>query len=99
MKKTKQILWQSIETKLDFQIDDNEIHITGYSIIRKDRNKFGGGVCLFIKNHLKYRVRNDLMPEQLESVVIDMSKHNSVPIFVCTWYRPPGSTIELFKCF
>ena len=87
------------ETKLDFQIDDNEIQMTGYSIIPKDRNKFGCGVCLFIKNHLNYRVRNDLMPEQLESIVIEISKPNSVPIFVCTWYRPPGSTIELFDIF
>ena len=84
-------------TKLDYQIDDNEIQITGYSIIRKDRNKFGGGVFLYIKNHLNYRVRNDLMPDQLEN--IEISKPNSVPIFVCTWYRPPGTTIELFDIF
>ena len=39
------------------------------------------------------------MPEQLDSIVIEISKPNSVPIFVCTWYRPPGSTIELFDIF
>ena len=32
------------ETKLDSQIGDNEIQMNGYDIIRKDRDKFGGGV-------------------------------------------------------
>ena len=54
------------ETKLDSQIGDNEIQIDGY-IIRKDRNKFGGGVCLYIKNQFEYIVRKDLMPKQLEN--------------------------------
>ena len=87
------------ETKLDPQIGDNEIQMAGYSTVRRDRNKFGGGVCLYIKNYLNYSVRNDLMPDQLEAIVIEINKPNSVPIFICTWYRPPGSSIELFDTF
>ena len=68
-----------------------------YDIIRKDRNKFGGEVCLYIKNQFNYTVRKDLMPEQLENIIIEIKKPNSVSIFVCTWYRPPGSPIELFE--
>ena len=87
------------ETKLDFQIGDNEIQMAGYNTVRKDRNKFGGGVCLYIKSYLNYSVRNDLMPDQLETIVIEINKPNSVPIFICTWYRPPGTSIELFDTF
>ena len=39
------------------------------------------------------------MHEQLENIIIEIKKPNSVPIFVCTWYRPPGSPIELFEIF
>ena len=48
--------------------------------------------------HLNYRVRNDLMPEQLEFIVIEVNKPNSVPMFISTWYRP-GTPIELFDIF
>ena len=40
--------------------------------IQKDGNKFGGGVCLYIKNQFNYTVRNDLMPEQLENIIIEI---------------------------
>ena len=38
------------ESKLDHSITDGEIHIPGYVIIRKDRNRHGRGVALYIKN-------------------------------------------------
>ena len=37
------------ESKLDHSITDGEIHIPGYVIIRKDRNRHGGGVALYIR--------------------------------------------------
>jgi exonuclease III len=37
------------ETKIDDSLPDNEISITGYHLIRKDRNRLGGGGgCLCI---------------------------------------------------
>ena len=38
------------ETWLDSSIMDSEITIEGYNICRLDRNRSGGGVCLYIKN-------------------------------------------------
>jgi hypothetical protein len=35
------------ESKLDNTITDGEIHIHGYVIIRKDRNRHGGGVAIW----------------------------------------------------
>jgi exonuclease III len=37
------------ETKLDSSISDSEIYIHGYTIIRKDRNRNGGGIAIYIK--------------------------------------------------
>ena len=35
------------ESKIDSSIRDFEIHINNYSIIRLDRNRFGGGVAIY----------------------------------------------------
>ena len=37
------------ESKLDISVDDNEIKIPGFNILRKDRNRNGGGVMAYIK--------------------------------------------------
>lgn len=34
------------ETRLDSSIPDNLVHIDGYSILRRDRNRNGGGVSI-----------------------------------------------------
>ena len=34
------------ETRLDLNISDNMIDLNGYDIVRKDRSRNGGGVCI-----------------------------------------------------
>ena len=46
---------------LDETIANNEVLIDGYQIIRKDRNRHGGGVLLYIRDTINYKLRNDLM--------------------------------------
>ena len=48
------------ESKLDNSVNDNEISVPGYDILRKDRNRNGGGVLAYIKNDLAYNVLEDL---------------------------------------
>ena len=36
------------ETRLDSSILDCEVQIPGYDIIRSDRNRYGGGVAIYI---------------------------------------------------
>ena len=38
----------------DNSIPKNEININGYDIVRKDRNRNGGGVALYIRNVINY---------------------------------------------
>ena len=36
------------ETWLDGSVTDAEIELVGYTVVRKDRNRNGGGVCLYV---------------------------------------------------
>ena len=43
------------ETRLDSTVHDGEINIPGYTLERKDRNRSGGGVALYIRNSINYK--------------------------------------------
>ena len=43
------------ETKHDHTILDYEIHINNYSIVCYDRNRYGGGVAIYVKNSILYK--------------------------------------------
>ena len=58
------------ESKIDNSIPDNEIHVIGYDLIRNDRNRYGGGVVLYIRDNIPFSVRNDLIPNHLEIVLL-----------------------------
>ena len=58
-----------------------------------------GRVCIYIRNSLNYRIRNDLMNDNLEFLIIEVSKPRSKPFLVGTWYRPPNSSRDLLNLF
>ena len=60
------------ETRLDSSIHENEVHIPGYEIVRRDRsfNGGGGGVFFYIRNCINYPIRSDLCIDQLENLCI-----------------------------
>ena len=87
------------ETRLDPLIMDQEVHIRGYEIIRCDRNRSGGGCCLYVRSNIVCKLRADLVSETLECVCIEIFKPNSKPFLVATWYRPPTSHMHLFDAF
>ena len=90
------------ETKLDSTIDNREVNIPGYEIIRNDRKingRKGGGVCIYIRCNLNYTLRDDLEVENLETLVIQVNKLRSKPILISTWYRPPDTPITIFDNF
>ena len=51
------------ETKLDKTIFDSEISIPNYSLIRKDRNRKGGGVACYIRSDICFNSQNYLSDE------------------------------------
>ena len=87
------------ETRLDCSVLNGEIEIPGYDIVRRDRNRSGGGVAMYIRSHIPYIVRKDLMTDSLELICVEIKKLKSKPLLITTWYRPPNSSIELFSDF
>ena len=84
------------ETRLDSNIDNNMIQIDGYDVIRRDRSRNGGGVCIYIRNCINHNIRNDIVPPELEATCVEIMKPFSHPFIVATVYRPPCATSEFF---
>ncbi len=87
------------ETRLDSNISDNILHVNDYDIIRKDRSRNGGGVCIYLRSSINYNIRNDLIPYELEAVCIEIIKPHSKPFLVTTVYRPPNVSADFFEHF
>ncbi|XP_068674424.1 uncharacterized protein [Montipora foliosa] len=88
------------ETKLNEYITDNEVSISGYDIVRRDRTTYGGGgVCFYVKKSINFSVRNDLCMGSLENLCIEIRKPRSKSFIVATWYRPPNSLVRIFSPF
>ena len=62
------------ETKIDNYVTDSEIEIPGYNVIRRDRNRFGGGVVVYIREVHSFCERKDLNLDCLEMICIEISK-------------------------
>ena len=89
------------ETWLDHSVTDHEIIIPYYTVIRKDRNREGGGVCMYIRTDLAFNQRNDISDDQLEMLWIELLLPHTRPILICTCYRPQptkNSMIFLKMC-
>ena len=84
------------ETRLDNTIPDSQIDIEGYDVLRRDRNRNGGGVAFYVAQSLTYVNRQDLLSHvDLEILTVEIKKPKSKPF----WYRPPDSKVEIFDKF
>ena len=80
------------ETWLDGSVFDSEIHIDNYSVRRKDRNRYGGGVCLYIRSGLAFNGRDEILHGELEAVWIELTLPKTKPIVYGVGYRPPNQS-------
>ena len=65
------------ETKLDDSFPDQQFHINGYKMFRKDRNKFKGGLILLVKENIPCKVvKTFYVSEECETTSIDFSISN-----------------------
>ena len=85
------------ETWLDDKISDHEVGIDGYDLLRKDRKRTGGGVAMYIRNSINYKIRQDIMPDYLELITVEIIKPKAKPFLLNTWYRPPDMPMEAFN--
>ena len=72
------------------------IHIPGYDIVRRDINRNGVGVCVYIRSTINFQTQTSLISNIYEAVVVDIIKPNSQPFSIVAVYRPPGTEDELF---
>ena len=68
------------ETRLNENISDDSVKICGYEIFRKDRNRVGGGVVLYVQTALNANVRLNLVPDGLEAVCVEIQRLKSKPL-------------------
>ena len=83
------------ETHCDNTVSDNELHIDGYDLLRKDRSRHGGGVMIYLKNTLHFQHVKDL-GLNLETIWIKTKVRNVKSFLICVMYRPPNSSVDYF---
>ena len=84
------------ETWLDSSVDDTEINIPGFVIERKDRNRHGGGVAIYIKDDIKYVRRYEVEKENNESIWVEIQQIHQKPIVIGSLYRPQTEGVDYF---
>lgn len=77
------------ETWLDDSIADSEVEIPNYNINRRNRNRHGGGVCLYIRSDLTFNPRPDLSMDSLETLWVEILLPKTPPIITGICYRLP----------
>ena len=56
-------------------------------------------MCIFVRDNINYIIRDDLSPDGLECLIIEITNPHSKPFLVGTWYRPPDSLVSKFIDF
>ena len=87
------------ETFLDENTKVNILHMV-YRFKQAALNtKSGGGVVVYIADHIKYKRRNDLEFLETESTWLEINLKNTKPILIGSIYRPPSSSIQWINEF
>ena len=81
-------------------LNDTNVHrvdIPGFNLVYKNReSRKGGGVCILLKNNLKFReYENKSCPITFEVVTVEL-KTNNKNLMISSAYRPPSSTPTQF---
>ena len=56
-------------------------------------------VCIYVRSKINFQLRADLSSNNLECLIVEITKPRSKPFLVSTWYRPPQSSPDLFSTF
>ena len=81
------ILWIT-ESKLDSSVSDEEVNISGYSILRSDRNRYVVGVACYVRADLCFNRRN-VFSNSIENAFFDLRIPKLKSLSIGIFYRPP----------
>ena len=87
------------ESKLDDNDSDDMLSLHGYTLVRRDRNKKGRGVCVYLRDSLSFKRLYEFEEQNLELIALEIQKPNSKPFLFTAWYRPPKLDSQCFKYF
>ena len=85
------------ETHCDDTITDQELSLDGFTILRKDRNRNGGGVALYIHNSLAYTKLD--YGSEIETLWVKLKLDCGNYVSICVTYRPPNCSVDFFDKF
>ena len=80
------------ETWLDDSISDSELMVPGYQLVRRDRDRHGGGIAMFVQDHLPFTT--SLSHAHAELLVIEVHLRRCT-ILCGLLYRPPSSNASV----
>ena len=78
------------EPKLIISVTNAEVNNNGYSIIRNDRNRNGGGFAFYIINDLSFNTTN-IASNSIEHIFFEILIPKVKPIAIGTFHRPPNA--------
>ena len=83
-----------VESWLCTDISDSEISIQGYSIIRSDRNRHGGGVLIYLQSMFTYSLlfKGTADLELIVASFVCIMQGTSPDFTLALFYRPPNSS-------
>jgi len=79
------------ETWLDESVQDTVLFIPNYHMVRRDRNRHGGGLLLFISDDIHSTCL--LRHASLELLAVEL-KLKQGPLTIVLFYRPPTSALD-----
>ena len=84
------------ESKFDDTFPDFQFHIPGYKLpFRKDRNKLGGGIIVFVKDDIPCKKLDVRIPEDIEALFLEINLRHTKWLF-CGCYHPPSQNDAYF---
>ena len=83
------------ETKLDESFPNNQFSISGYRMFRQDRNCFGGGLCIYVKENIASKQLNLHLDKETEAIYLETNIRSRKWLIVGL-YKPLSQNNSLF---
>ena len=80
------------ETWLSADVLDRELYLPRYTIIRRDRNRHGGGVAIYVSTSVSFRSLVDPCPN-LELIILEFTLKTQL-YTLGVIYRPPKASTD-----
>ena len=81
------------ETKLDESFSNGQFKIPGYALpFRLDRNQFGGGIMVFVREDIPSRVLS--LNKSIESLFIELNFRKKKWLLCCTYNPNRNNTLD-----